>query len=147
MFVGASKGKGQGKGKKSLPGDLNPISQIRGLAIGNASTQAVLTASLATPDKLQYLIKRRLTEGDVTADLRLKSTASKLQFRFYVWGLSPTNQYHLAVNDVVVSSGSPSTNGNLSFDSLPVSASEILSVHSLSLMDSATNTVLHTTLP
>jgi len=149
MFVGASQsqGNGNGKGKKSLPGDLNPISQITGLAIGNSSTQAVLTANLQAPDKLNYLIKRRLTEGDITADLRLKATKSKLQFRLYVWGLSPTNEYHLAINDAVVSSASPSTNGNLSFDSLPVNAADILTVHTLSLIDSATNTVLSTTLP
>ena len=86
MFVGSSQGKSQGKGKKELPGDLNPISQIRSLAIGNSSTQAVLTANLLAPDKLQYLIKRRLTDGDITADLQLKATTRKLQFRLYVWG-------------------------------------------------------------
>ena len=147
MFVGSSQGQGNGKGKKSLPGDLNPISQITGLAIGNSSTQAVFTANLLAPDKLNYLIKRRLTEGDITADLRLKSTSSKLQFRLHVWGLSPTNEYRLAINDAVVSSASSATNGNLSFDSILVNAADILTVHSLSLIDSATNTVLSTTLP
>jgi hypothetical protein len=147
MFVGSSQGHGHGRGKKALPGDLNPISQLSGLAIGIASTQAVFTANLLAPDKLNYLIKRRLTEDDITADLRLKATQSKLQFRLYVWGLSPTNDYHLVLNDALVSSGSSSTNGNLSFESLPVNASDILNVRSLSLIDSATNIVLSTTLP
>ena len=147
MFVGSSQGQGHAKGKKAMPGDLNPISQITGLAIGNANTQAVFTANLLSPDKLNYLVKRRLTEGDITADLRLKATTSNLQFRMFVWGLSPTNEYHLAINDAVVSSGSATTNGNLSFDSLPVSGSDILTVRSVSLIDSATNTVLSTALP
>jgi hypothetical protein len=147
-FVGSSQGHGNGNGKKAgVPDELLPISQLRGLAIGNSATQAVLTANLLAPDKLQYLIKRHLESGDVSADLRLKSTTKKLQFRLEVSGLAATNSYNLALNDAVVASGSSSTNGTLSFTSLPVSAADILTVHTLSLIDAATNTVLSTTLP
>jgi hypothetical protein len=147
MHVGSSQGQGHGHGKQGLPADLLPISQIRELAIGNSSTQAVFTANLLAPDKLEYLIKRHLSAGDVSGDLRLKATTKKLQFRLDVRGLAATNHYDLAINDAVVASGSSSTNGTLSFTALPVNAADILTVHSLSLIDAATNAVLSTTLP
>lgn len=147
MFKGSSHGHGNGHGKDELPSELNPISQIRGLAIGNTHTQAVLTANLLAPDKLQYLIKRQISTANVSGDLRLKATTSKLQFRLSVSGLNSTNEYHLAINDSVVASATSSTNGTLHFDSLPVAAADILTVHKLSMVDAATNTVLSTTLP
>jgi hypothetical protein len=149
QHVGSSHGKGKGKGKgpAGVPPELLPISQLTGLAIGNSSTQAVLTANLLAPDKLQYLVKRHLSEGDVSGDLRLKSTTSKLQFSLKLRGLMATNEYHLAINDLAVSSGTASTNGLLSFSALPVSAAEILSVQKLAVWDAATNVVLSTTLP
>lgn len=147
MHVGSSKGKGHGKGHQSLSDELLPISQIHNLAIGNSSTQAVLTANLLAPDKLQYLIKRHLAAGNISGELHLKATTSKLQFWLKVSGLSATNTYQLAVNDVAVASGTSSTNGGLSFTTLPVSAADILTVQKLSLIDASTNTVLSTTLP
>lgn len=147
MRVGSSHGKSHGKGKSPIAGELNPISNISELAIANVNTQAVLSAEIGAPDKLQYLVKRSLSEGDAYADLRLKATKNKLQFRLYLWGLSATNEYHLAINDEIVSSGTSSDDGSLSFTSLPVSAANILDVASLAVWDSSSNSVISTVLP
>ena len=65
---GNGSGKSLGRGKSPLPPVLNPVSNIRELAIQNASTQAVLTADFTAPDKFEYLIKRPLTNDGVDAD-------------------------------------------------------------------------------
>jgi hypothetical protein len=147
MRVGSSQGKGHGSGKLPLPAELDPISDIRELAIGNVNTQVVFSADLASPDKLQYLVKRTFTEGDVTANLRLKATTKKVQFLLYVWGLQPGTNYSLAVNDAPVAGGTSGTNGNLSFGNLPVAPSDILDVHKLAVWDSVSNSVISTELP
>jgi len=147
MKVGSSNGKGLGKGKSPLPADLDPISHIRELAVGNVHTQAVFTADLSAPDKLQYLIKRKFTAGGVTSQLRLKATTRQVQFRLYTWGLAPGTNYWLAVNDAVVAGGNSETNGNLSFLSLPVNAADILDVHKLAIWDGTSNSVISTLLP
>ena len=147
MKVGSSNGKLLGKGKTPLPDVLDPISNIREIAIANVNTQAVLTADLAAPDKLQYLIKRSLHDGDVVAALRLKATVKKLQFRLLAGGLTPATNYFLAVNGGVVTSAASATNGVVDFKSLPVLPADILNVRTLAIWDSASNSVLSTTLP
>lgn len=147
MQVGSSHGKAPGKGKTPLPAELDPISNIRALVIANVNTQAVLTAELREPEKLQYLVKRALSGGGAAADLRLKATTQNVQFRLLATGLAPTADYFLALNGDAVASATSGTNGVLSFTSLPVAASNILDVRSLAIWDSASNSVLSTTLP
>lgn len=147
MQVGSSNGKAPGKGKTPLPAELDPISNIRALVIANVNTQAVLTAELREPQKLQYLVKRALSDGDAAADLRLKATTRSVQFRMLATGLATTTDYFLALNGEVVTGATTGTNGALSFTSLPVDANDILYVRTLAIWDSASNSVLNTTLP
>lgn len=146
MKVGSAQGF-PGKGKTPLPPALDPISEIRELAVADTSTQAVLSAELRAPDKLQYLIKRTWTDGDATALLRLKATTSKLTFELLAGGLAPATNYLLAVNGAPVESAWSHTNGVVVFTNLPVPPAEVLRVRSVAVWDSASNSVLSTTLP
>jgi hypothetical protein len=140
-------GNGQGKGKSPLPQLLDPVSEIRSLAIGNSSTQAVLVANLVDPDKLQYLVKRHLSNGVAPATLRIKATIHQTQFRLIAGGLNPTNDYLLAFNGEVVQTNSTDTAGDLEIFSLLQTPTDILSVRDLALWDSGSNSVLSTKLP
>ena len=146
MKVGSSNGKTVGKGKTPLPAELDPISNIRALVVANVNTQAVLSAELREPEKLQYLIKRWLSNEDTVAELRLKATTRTVQFRLLAAGLFPTADYSLAVNGEPVATATSGTNGVLAFTGLPVVPTDILYVRTLDLL-SATNSVLSTTLP
>ena len=147
MQTGSTNGNGHGKGKLPLPAALNPLSDVRELVIGNVNTQVVFSADLTAPDKLQYLVKRIFTEGDVTAQLRLKATTKQVQFRLFLWGLESAANYSLVVNDVPVDSGTSATNGTLSFLTLPVAPTNILDVRTLAVWDSVSNNVVSTELP
>src|SRR4029453_16375388 len=87
LFRNLGNGKGVGHGKLSLPAALDPVSTVRTLAIFNANTQAVLTADLTAPDRLQYLIKRDLGTTSVAASLRIHATVAQTQFRLRASGL------------------------------------------------------------
>ena len=147
--IGSSKGNanGAGNGKLVLPTDLDPVSNIRELAIGNVNTQAVFTADLTKPDKLQYLIKRFISEDSVSANLRLKATAKKLSFSLIVSGLETSTNYFLVANNEIVSSGDSSAYGGLVFSSLPVAPENILDIYQIGIWDSSSNVVINTQLP
>ena len=140
-------GKSQGKGKQPLPEVLDPVSQVRALAIVNASTQAVATADLTMPDKLNYLIKRNLNSNDVAAILRIMSNLKKTQIRLDASGLAPSNAYLLVFNGSPVDGFSPDSRGRLRIDAPLASAADILDLESIALWDTSSNVVLSTTLP
>lgn len=143
----SSKGNGHGNGNKSpLPAELNPVSSIQELDVFNSSTQAVLSADLTMPDQLQYLIKRKLTAGDVSAALRIKATTNETQFRLNASGLAATNDYYLVVNSGIVQTNTSDANGKLNITSLN-STLPILQVNALDLWDTSSNVVVGTTLP
>ncbi|MCX8091356.1 MAG: hypothetical protein N3I86_10595 [Verrucomicrobiae bacterium] len=136
-----------GRGKTPLPNALHPVSDIRELALADLRTQAVLSAELRAPEKLQYLVKRTWSEGSATASLRLKATTQKLKFELRGEGLAPSQNYLLALNGTPVGSASSHADGVVVFTNLPVSPSNILHVRWLAIWNSASNSVLSTTLP
>ena len=142
---------GLGRWEIPLPNVLDPVSDIRALAIADNSTQAVLVADMTAPDKLTYLVKRWLdnngSETNAAAQLRLEATTNSVQFRVWGYGMEPGQNYFLAVNGSMVDSTVANTNGLLWFTNLPVSPSDILLVRELAIWNSATNTVLSTRLP
>jgi hypothetical protein len=148
--VGSSQGhgKGLGRGKSALPAALDPVSQIRELAISLNSTQTVLRADLTAPDKLAYLIKRDLgTTNGVDASLRIFATVQRTQFRLAAFGLTPEADYLLALNGGIVQTNSADAKGRLLINSLVESPVDILDLHSVALWDGASNVVVQTTLP
>jgi hypothetical protein len=141
-------GNGKALGNKTaLPQALDPLAGIRSLAVFNTSTQAVLTADLTAPDKLQYLIKRDLSTNNVEATLRIKATTQQTQFRLMVSGLNPTNDYLLVLNGGIVQTNGTDDKGRLVISSLVQNPVDILDLRNVALWDSVSNLVLTTDLP
>jgi hypothetical protein len=149
--MGKNGNSGLGHGKTLLPGGLNPISNIREIAITDTNLQAVLSADLTSPDKLQYLVKRTMTNDGVDTDaagsLRIKGTTESTQFRLLASGLETNATYSLVINGNVDESAVANASGKLNFTTLLVNPIDILDVHTLSISDSASNSVLSTHLP
>ena len=136
-----------GRGQTPLPEELDPVSEIRELAIFNANTQAVLTADLAAPDKLQYLVKRDIGNTNVPATVRIKADRKHLLFRLSASGLNPTNDYFLVLNESIVQTNSTDASGNLKITSVPLLPSDVLGIRELAIWDSSSNVVVETELP
>ena len=142
-----SQGQGQGKGAQSLPAALSPVNNLNALFITDLRTNAVLSANLTGPDKMQYLLKKDLSTGSVDALLRLKSTSQKGTFRLQATGLDPAHRYDLALNGTVVESADPDAKGRLSLDWALVNPLEVIGLRSITLSYWTTNIVLQSTLP
>lgn len=145
----ASLGKGHGGGKHSspLPDSLNPVSLIREVDIANSNAQAVLTADLSTPDKLQYLIKRNMSTNDVKASLFVQANTRKTHFRLLSTGLATNTDYQLVFNGEVVQTNTSNAKGRLDIHTLTETPPYILDVRSVELWDGSSNVVLQTELP
>jgi hypothetical protein len=140
-------GKSLGRGKSPLPGALDPVSLVRELGIFNSNTQAVLSADMTAPDKLEYLIKRDLSTNAVAASLRIKANLKHTQFKLLASGLSPANDYLLVLNGGVAEACTSDSKGRLSIDSPLEIPTDILDLRSVALWDTASNVVLRATLP
>ena len=149
--VASRHGFGAARGHDPLPAVLNPVSQIRALAVTDASTQAVVTADLTMPDKLEYLVRRPLTNDGVEPSARgtlwLHSTVASARVRVAATGLTATNDYFLAVNGNTVMTNAAGIRGRLVFNGALRNPADILDVHSLAVWNSASNSVLSATLP
>ncbi len=147
----SNKGNGHGKSghhQNSLPDALNPVADIHDVGIFDSSTQAVLTADLTMPDRLQYLIKRDLSNTNgVGAQLRIKATTSKTQFRLTASGLNLTSDYLLVFNGGIVQTNSSDAKGRLVIVSLVDPPTDILKLQLLALWDTSSNVVVSTELP
>ncbi len=144
-----SLGNGKGGGKKNgpLPASLNPVSLIREVDIVNSNAQAVLTADLSTPDKLQYLVKRNLGSDGIKASLQIQANSNRTQFRLTSTGLATNTDYLLAFNGEVVQTNTSSSKGRLNINTLTETPPAILDVRSVELWDTSSNIVLQTELP
>jgi len=131
---------------------LDPLNNIRELAVAYVSAQVVLRADLtASARQTHDLIKRKLsndgTEPNAEAALGIKATEKKSQFRLLAGGLNPATDYIFAINGDVVSTSASDANGNLAIVELPVGTPDILDIHQLAIWNSISNSVLSTTLP
>jgi hypothetical protein len=140
-----------GRGKKQLPPELNPVSNIRELAIQDSSNQVVLVASFATPDKFQYLIKRALTndgfDADAAGTLRVKGNINHSTVRVKASNLETNATYVLLLNGSISQTNTATAEGNLRIDTEVVNPVDILGVRTLSISDTSSNSVLSTILP
>lgn len=150
-FNYTSLGNGHGGGKNATPllTNLNPVSLIRSVDIVNTNMQSVLSADLSAPDRLQYLIKRNLSTGDVRASLFIHATTTQTQFRLMSTGLTPNADYLLAFNGEVVQTNTANADGRLNINSLVDAPPYILDVRTVELLDNTTNAnvILSTELP
>jgi hypothetical protein len=131
----------------SLPDALNPVSGLRTLAIANSTTQAVLTADLRTPDRLEYLLKRTLINGDVFASLRIKTDRQGGDIRLFATGLSSNTDYFLAFNGSIAQTNHTDAHGRLAAGAELLSPFDILDLSTVALWDTTSNVVVSTQLP
>ena len=140
-------GHGGGRGRFSLPLSLNPVSLVREVDVVDSNLQAVLTADLTMPDRLQYLVKRDLSTNSVRAELRIEANMRATHFDLMASGLAPTNSYLLAFNGDVIETNTASARGRLNIHAASGTPSYVLDLRSVELWDSSSNMVLQTTLP
>jgi hypothetical protein len=145
------RGQGYGNGRLPLPAVLDPLHRVRELAVANANTQVVASADLTLPDKLHYLIKRGLTNDgvDLDAEALLRINASSRQARLRLWtvGLEPGTNYWLALNGDAWRPLATDERGRAYFSEVLEPDNPVLRIHELSIWNSESNSVLHTTLP
>ena len=147
MSNGNGKGKGKGNGFNSLPEGISDLLDLTTLAVANTSTQVVLAADLVSPDRLHYLVKRKLTNGVVGGLLQIQGTTNHTHFRLSVLNLWPSNAYWLAINETVVQTNSTDGKGRLNINTLVVPPNSPLDIKSVQLLDSNTNVLLSAELP
>lgn len=149
-YVKKNNGKGS-PGGDPLPAGLDPISKLRSLEISIGGTQTVLSADITAPDSLQYLIKRPMTndalDADAAASLRIKSNSNADQLRIRASGLDASSTYFLAINGSIAEPLTSDAGGKLSVNTWPAGSPDVLDVTSLAILNSASNSVLVTTLP
>ena len=143
--------KGLGKGKSALPNVLNPISNIRGLHIQDAANQVVLTADFTAPDKFGYLVKRPLTndgfDADAAGTLRIKGNLNQANLRVVASNLETNADYFLILNGSINETNTTDSTGKLTVTTALLSPVDILGLRTLSISDSASNSILSTQLP
>lgn len=143
-----SNGKGNGKGKAALPDAINPITSINELDVVDTNSNTVLTADFGATNRFQYMVKRDIsdTNGVVTAELRLKDVNGNAQVSVMASGLAGSTDYSLAINGNVVQTGTSDVNGRLNISATQTGVG-VADIQSVSLLDSANNVVVGTTLP
>jgi hypothetical protein len=147
LFRQFGNGHGMGHDRVPLPALLNPVSDVRAITIADTNSQAVLSADLTAPNRLEYLVKRDISSNSIDASLRIHGTTRQTQFRLLVSGLNPTNDYLLVLNGGIVQTNSTDKKGRLVIRSLLENPGDILDVHSVALWDTASNVLVSTTLP
>jgi hypothetical protein len=123
------------------------VSLIRELDIVNSNLQAVLTADLSAPDRLQYLIKRNMSTNGIRASLMVEANTTHTHFRLLSTGLTPNTDYVLAFNGEGVQTNISGPKGRLDIHTLVETPPFILDVRSVELWDTSSNVVLQTHLP
>ncbi len=143
--------KGLGKGKSALPNVLNPISNIRGLHIQDGANLVVLTADFAAPDKFEYLVKRPLTndgfDTDAAGTLRVKGNLNQANLRVVASNLQTNADYFLVLNGSINETNTTDSAGRLTVTTALLSPVDILGLRTLSISDTASNSILSTQLP
>ncbi len=149
-FVKKNKGKAH-PGGELLPPELDPVTDLRWLEVSLGGTQTVLAADLTDPNAFQYLVKRPMTndgvDSDAAASLRIKSNGVNDQLRIRASGLDATNTYFLAINGGIADTLTSGADGSLNVTAWPAGSPHVLDVTALAIWDSASNSVLSTTLP
>jgi len=145
---------------KKFPGELDPLSDVLAMEIrDDAGTSVLLDADLTAPDRLGYLVKRRLTgEPAVDADAagslfmkeRSKEGSAKVLFRLRAGNLDANTGYTLAFFAGLTETTFPVTtdaDGRLELKELPVGAPAPFQMTGLELRNGTPDVVLSTELP
>ena len=140
-----------GRGKSALPDALNPLSNIRGLHIQDAGNQVVLAADFGAPDKFEYLVKRPLTndgfDTNAAGTLRIKGNLNQATLRVVASNLETNAAYLLVLNGSINETNTTDANGKLTVTTSLLTPADILGLRTLSISDSASNSILSAKLP
>ena len=140
-------GHGTNRWVDPLPEALNPVCDIRTLAITAASNHVVLTGDLHNAAQLEYLLKRPFANGQVYATLWIRTDRKDGDLRLFARGLSPDTDYFLALNGGISQTNHTDGRGRLAAGAELVSPSDILDLRSVALWDTTSNVVVSTQLP
>jgi hypothetical protein len=147
---------------KKFPGPgFDPLSDVLALEVRNDADAIVLKADLSSPDKLGYLVKRRLENDgpDEDAEGRLfmkdKGTSSRFRLKVANLDLAPSADYRLAINCDDVSAldceyvevFTADEDGKLDVKELPGTPPAPFQMTDVSLVDGSDDVVLSTELP
>jgi hypothetical protein len=136
-----------GHWKDQLPAALEPVGQIHELdVLDNTGTNVLLTADFTTATCFQYLVKRNISSDTVNAQLWIIASPHEADVRLCASGLA-AGDYSLVLNDTVAATQTADDHGRVSIRTELSNPADILSVSSVSLIDSGTNVVVSTTLP
>ena len=132
-----------------LPTALDPMCNIRELAIVNGNTNIVLWADLTNPDQGQYLVRRSMTNPGflpaAAGSLLIQATTQSIIFELQASHLTPNTSYRLAVNDNLAQPSLSDNAGKLILTNLPPNSPDVLDIQLVALTDGAgTNVVLIT---
>lgn len=140
-------GKAAGKEKHPLPAALNPVGNIHEVQVLNGSGAVVLSADVTSPYKFVYLVERDLSAETNKVSLHIHVNQQKGKLDLHASGLSPANDYSLALNGAVVKTQTSDAKGKVKFKQELASPVEILNLGSVALLDSTGGIVVSTTLP
>ena len=135
--------KSQGKTNPSsepLPAVLDPMCNIRELAIINGNTETVLMVDLTNPDHGQYLVKRYMNNTGFTPAaagiLRIHADSGPTEFRLQASGLAPRTDYLVVINGNVLQTIRSDKNGKLTVNKMPIGSPNVLDIQTVVLEDS-----------
>jgi hypothetical protein len=147
-FRNLANGKSLGHGQSPLPTSMDPVSNLRSLAVLDTNTLAVLlSADLTAPNHLEYIIKRDLSTNGITATLRIQANNQSAHVRVSARGLAATNDYYLVLNGGIVETNTTDIHGRLELGSTLLNPPDVLDLRSVSVWDTGNNVVVSTTLP
>lgn len=135
-----------GRGKRALPGAMDPVNMVIGIAIVNTNVQPVLAADLLNPDHLQVQIKRDISSDQVPALLTIHGNDTRATVKIAASNLVPNSTYALAVNNTILATNNASAGGRLSIDT-QMTSQDLLHVFSVTLLDDTGANVVGTMLP
>jgi protocatechuate 3,4-dioxygenase beta subunit len=147
-----SKGKGKGGPPHYLPTVMDPLTDLREVAVANTNNDVVLFADLTRPDHLHYLVKGNFTndgvDPDAAAQLHLHANKVRTQINIKASGLEATNSaYQLALNSNVAATVSTDKRGRANFKTTLTGSYPILDLTTIQLLDGNTNSVLSIQIP
>ncbi len=134
-------------GKHPVPAPLSPISNVRELAILDATNQIILDVDLSHPNKFEYLLKRDFSTNSVDALLQINGNTHGARLRVTASGLDANSQYSLGLNGGIVASENTDAHGRLHIAFQLDQPTDLFTLQTIDLLDASTNVVDSTSLP
>lgn len=124
-----------------LPDVLDPMCNIRELAVVNGNLETVLMVDLTNPDQGNYLIKRLMNNTGLipaaAGKLQIHASSSATEFRLQASGLNPRMDYLLVINGNVLHTNRSDKTGKLIVNNLPKGSPNVLGIQTVVLVDKA----------